>query len=374
MRASGSCLFHKSNFLVGKAVGTFLAVGAVELAGVLGAAVALVALRRLLLRRRTVPRGLLRFVQAIPDALGDAVVALDPAGKIVLASPAAARLSGRTLAELVDRHVGELAPDLAALARGLERGPVTARLAMAGPEGRIRVRAALARIPGRPPLALAVLRRLPPPVPPPLPPAGPAPWSERGEARAGLAAAAEALREPAAEATDALALLRLRAPALPPAAAAALAGAEAALAEACRRVAALESAGELGARRPIDLAALAAEIVAAFPAPPGVQVRLEPGGARAIADDRSLRAALRELLGAAAAALAEGGEIAVAAGSARGAATLEVRAPGGVGASGLALARALVAPQGGRVREDAAPGRGSVVRIALERAAALTPA
>jgi hypothetical protein len=93
-----------------------------------------------------------------------------------------------------------------------------------------------------------------------------------------------------------------------------------------------------------------------------------------VADDRPLRAAIRELLGAAAAALQGGGEIAVAAGAARDAATVEIRTPGGVPAGGLALARALVVPQGGRVHEDAAPGRGSVVRIALERAAALEPA
>jgi signal transduction histidine kinase len=375
MRASASCLFHKNAFLGGKGVGTLLLVGAVELSGVVGAvALALLAVRRALLRRRGLARGLLRWVQAIPDALGDAALVLDPAGRVVLANLAAARLAGRALADLLDHDVRELSPDLAALARGLERGPAAARVSIAGGAGPVRARAALARVSSRPPLALVVLRPLPAPRPPPLPAARAAPWTERGAARAGLAAAAAALREPAAEATDALALLRLSAPALPPAAASALAGAEAALAVASRRIAALGSAGELGARRTLDLAALVEELAAAFPPPPGVQVRLELGAARAVADDRPLRAALRELLGAAAAALHGEGEIAVGARTAADAVTVEIRAPGGVPEDRLALARALVAPQGGRVQEDAAPGRGSIVRVALERAVALEPA
>jgi signal transduction histidine kinase len=45
-----------------------------------------------------------------------------------------------------------------------------------------------------------------------------------------------------------------------------------------------------------------------------------------------------------------------------------------VPAGGLSLARALVAPQGGRVEEEPEPGRGGVVRITLERAVSLEPA
>jgi signal transduction histidine kinase len=362
--------FHKSAFLGGKRVGTLLAVPALVLASLVGAAVvlALAALRRVLVGRRAVPRGLLRLAQAIPDALGDAALALDPSGRIVLATPAAARLAGRSLADLLDRHVGELAPDLAALARGLERGPASAQLALSGPAGPVRVRAALVRVSSRPPLALAVLRPLPAPAPPPLPPIPPAPSRARAEARAELAAAAAALRDPASEAADALALLRLSAPPLPPRAAAALEGAEAALGAACRRIAALETAGEPGPRRALDLAALVRELVAGFAAPPRVRVRLEPGAARALADERPLRAAIRELLGAAAGALHGGGEIAVAARASPDAAAVELRASGGFPAGGLALARALVAPQGGRVDAYAAPDRGAVVRIALEPA------
>lgn len=354
---------------------------AVELAVAVAAAasIATLVLRWILLRRRAVPAGVARLAQSIPDALGDAVLGLDPAGRIVLATSAAARLAGTSVAALVDRDVAEIWPELAALARGLERGPAAARLVLASPAGPVRVRAALVRVSSRPPVALAVLRTLPRPTPPPLPPIVAA-EPERGEravaaAASGLAAGAAALHDPTVDVADALSLFRLAAPPLAPGAEAALAAAEAAVEVACRRVAALAAAAEHagGQRRPVDVAALVEDLVATFPAPPGVRLTLDLGASRALADDRPVRAALRELLGAAA-ALPAGGEIAVAVRQRSGAAVVEIRTPVPVAPGGLALARALVVPQGGRVEDEAVAGSGSLVRVALEGAPALAPA
>jgi len=371
MRASASSWFHKNRFLDCNRVGTLLSVHAAELAGVVAAAAAVGALlRRALLRRRAVPAGVARLAEAIPDALGDALLAIDRAGRVQFANSAAGRLVGTSVAELIDRDVAGISPDLAALARGLERGPATARIVVSGAAGPVRARAALVRVSRRPPLAFAVLRALPRPSPPPLPRAPPAPWSERGEARAGLAAAAAALREPVADAAEALSMLRLAAPPLTAGADAALASAETALDVAGRRLAALEGAGRAGGpRRPLDLAALVEEVVATFPAPAGIRVRFAGGTARALGEDRMVRAALRELLGAAAAALPSGGEIAIGVRGGGAGAIVEIQPSASVPDGGLALARALVAPQGGRVDEEPVPGRGSIIRIALERAA-----
>jgi hypothetical protein len=372
-----SSLLHKARFLGGKRVGTLVPVRAIELAGVLAAAAVVAAgiLGRGLRRRRAVPAGIARLALAIPEALGDAVLALDRSGRILLANAAAARLAGTSVAALVGREVAALAPDLAALACGLERGPSSARVALSGPAGPVCVRAALVRVSARPPIALAVLRVVPGPAPPPLPPRAAPPWPEGGDGRAGLAAAAEALEGPVAEAADALSLLRLGAPPLAPGAAAALARAERAVETAGRRVAAVAAAGQPGApRRPVDVAALVEDVVAAYTPPPGVRVTFELAASRATADDRPVRAAVREVLAAAAAALPAGGDVAVSARERAGVAIVEVRAPCGVAAGGLALARALVVPQGGRVEEEAMAGRGSLVRIALAGALALAPA
>ncbi len=356
-------------------MGTLLSVRAVELAALVAAAAALAIVRWVLLRRRAVPEGIARLAQAIPDALGDAVVALDRVGRIVFANSTAARLAGISVAELIDRHVADLAPELAALARGLERGPATARIVLAGPAGPVRMRAALVQVSTHPPFALAVLRRLPRPSPPPLPRAPRAPWPDLGEARAGLAAAATALRDPVADAADALSILRLAVPPLAPRADEALADAEAALGIAARRVTALEAAAQPGApRRSLDLAALVEDLVATFPLPPGIRLRFDLAACRAVADERAVRAAVREILAAAAAALPAGGDITVALRGGRTCATIEIRAPATVTAGGLALARALVAPQGGRVEDEIVPGRGAVIQIALEGTTALEPA
>lgn len=380
MRACASCLFHKSGFLVGKPVGSFTPVRAVGLGVVLAVVAAWAALRWALARRRTVPRRVALLAEAIPEALGDAVFALDGAGRIGHASSLAGRLVGVPVAELVDREIAAVAPELAALARGAHRGPAAARIAVPGPRGPARVRAVVVRVASRPPWDLAVLRPFPAarPRPPPLPRAPPPPWPVRGEARAGFAAAAAALGEPVAQAAGAVSILRLAAPTLGPGAAAALAEAEAALEIAGRRVAALAAAGEGGVRRVLDLGALAADLVARFAASPGVRVRIDGGGAaeaRALADDRAVRAALRELLAAAAAAAgAAGGELVVGVRAGPASIALEVRSPARVPAAGLSLARALLAPQGGRVEEEPEPGRGGVVRLSLERARSLEPA
>ena len=188
----------------------------------------------------------------------------------------------------------------------------------------------------------------------------------------GLAAAAAALGDPVADAADALSILRLAAPPLGTRASAALAEAEAALEEGARRVAALAAAGQGGVRRSIDLAALVEDLVGTFPAPAGVRVRFDHlAPARAVADDRPVRAALRELLAAAAATVPSGGELAVAVRWSPTSASIELSAPAPLPAGGLSLARALVAPQGGRVEQDAQPGRGALVRISLEGEPAL---
>jgi len=351
-------------------------VRAVEVGVALAVVAAAAALRATLLRRRAVPAGVALLAEAIPDALGDAVLAIDAAGRIGHANSAAGRLLGASVADLVDRDLAAVAPELHVLLRGLERGPARARIAIPAPGGAVRVRAAVARVSAHPPWALAVLRPLPQarPSPPPLPRA-PAAVSSHGEARAALAAAAASLGDPVARAVEALSLLRLAAPPLPPQAAGGLAAAEDALETASRRVGALAAAGQsAGARRPLDLAALVEDLVATFPAPPGVRVRFELAPSRALADDRPVRAAVRELLAAAAAALPAGGEISVAVGGGAGSATIEIRAPAHPSPGGLSLARALVAPQGGRVEEEPVPGRGAIVRIALDGAAALEPA
>lgn len=378
MRSFVSCAIHKADFLAGQRVGNLLGVRAVELGAVLAAALvaAILVVRRSMLRRRSVPAAVARLARAIPDALGDAVVLVDRAGRIAFANPAAAHLVGKSVGELLDREVGELAPDLEALTRGLERAPSCARITVPTPRGPMRVRAALVRISARPALALVVLRRLPRPAPPPLPAARAPLAQQRADVVGpGLDAAAAALREPIAQALQAVSMLRLAVPTLAPRAEGALAAAEAAIEVAAHRVAALAAAGHgAAARRPLDLAALVEDLAAALAPPPGVRLRLELTGARALAEDRPVRAALRELLAAAVASLPAGGEISIALRAGSVAAIVEIRGGGAFPAGGLAIARALVAAQGGRVEEESVPGRGSLVRLALEPAAALEPA
>lgn len=346
---------------------------ALDLGLALAAVVAVAVLWRLVARRRVLPGAVARLARAIPDALGDGVLAIDREGRIADANALAARLAGSTVAALVDRDVADVIPELAAMARGLELGPASARIAMRG--AATPVLAVVVRVRGRPSWSLAVLRPLPPPRPPVIPSPAPAPWPPGSDARRGLAAAAAALQDPLSEAAGALSLLRLAAPPLAPRPASALASAEAALEIAARRTASLARAGQpAAARRPVDVGAVVTDLVEAFPAPAGVRIRCEVHAARAVVDEAPLRAALREVLGAAAAAIPGGGEIVVAVRPGRTAVTLEVAAPAGVAASGVALARALLSPQGGRVEEEDGAGRGTVLRIAVEGAPALETA
>ncbi len=343
---------------------------AVELAVALGATLALAFawVRRASLRRRALPTRLALLAEAIADALGDGVVALDDQAHIGHVNTAAARLMGTTVADLVDRDATEVAPEIAALARGVERGPSSAQLNVSGPRSPVRVRAAVVRVRARPGWSLVVLRPTPArrPRPPPLPPGPERTGAAHAVARAGLAAAAAALHEPLARAAEALSILRLACPPLGTRAAEAFAAAESSLEIGSRRVLALEEAGRGGAARPLELEALATDVAASLVASHGVRMRVEARGeARALADDRPVRAALREILVAAAAATPHGGEIAIVARRGVTTASLEVRLPARLQPGGLSLARALVAPQGGRVEEEGSAGQGALVRISL---------
>lgn len=359
-------------------MGTLRRVRAVELlpaaGALLGASAVLVALAWAR-RRRALAPAVARLARAIPEALGDALLVAEGGGRIVEANDAALVLAGGAL---VGRDLASLGSDLAVLSRGLARGPASGIVTLSPPAGRLRARAALLRVSTRPPRDLVVLRPLAPSRPPPLPPPGPAPRRERpaatapaaAEARAVVAAAAAAVRDPVARAARAAALLRLCAPALAGRAAGALQDLEAALADADRRGAALAAAGEADARRGVDLAALVEELAGALAPPPGVALRVSAAPARALADERPLRAALRELLRCAAEALPAGGEIAVAVRGGAAGPLVEI-APCGAGSAPLAaLARALLAPQGARVEEETRRVGGPLVRIVLPPALA----
>jgi signal transduction histidine kinase len=196
---------------------------------------------------------------------------------------------------------------------------------------------------------------------------------EHDRALAGIAAG---LREPLVRASTAASMLRLVLPAPPAAALRELLRVEEDLAVAERRLAALVAAGERGRRapRPIDLAAVAAEIARTLSLPAGVQVRwhAEPGEpAVALADEGRLRPALREAIrGAAATLLPHGGEVRLRAAQRAGEVTLEIAADGFHGSRGtwLPFVRALLGPADARVEDESVPGRGSVCRIVLRAA------
>jgi hypothetical protein len=357
-------------------VGTFRRVRAIELLVAAGAlVVALGAIGALAAaRRRVLPADAARVAEAIPAALGDAVLLVDARGLVTGASDAARRLWGD---ELTGRALASLGPDLAVLARGLARGPASSLVTLSLPAGAVRARAALLRVGTRRPVDVVVLRPEPAPRPPPLPAPGPAVAAslDAAHVRAAVASAAAALREPLAAAGRAASLLRLSAPPLPARAEGALAALEAAVADGERRLAAVEAAGQAGVRRTVDVAALVGEVATSC-APPGVRVRVdaeEPAPARI--DDRALRAAVREVLRASAEHLGAGAEIAVAVRARAAGPLLEISSDAARPPGAAALARALLAPQGARVEEDGARGRGWTLRIALPPAgAALAPA
>jgi signal transduction histidine kinase len=361
-------------------VDTFLPVRTVELllaaGALLGACAALAALRRGI-SPASRPLGIARALLA---SLGDAVLLVDHRGRIVEANDAAARLAGVPAAELVGKELSSLGPDLPVLARGLARGPASGIVSVAVAGRTIRARAALAAVSDRPGGSLVALRPEPPPQRPPPLPSGrqvrpPAASVNPADAREALAAIAAATREPLARAGHAASLLRLTAPSLGTRAAASLDALEEAIEDADRRVAALVAAGQVGVRRAVDLAALVEDVAGTVPVPAGVRIRTDLRLARALADDRALRTALREVLRAAAASLGAGAELAVAVRGDGIAPVIEIAASGAGAASAAAFARALLAPHGGRVEEEQA-GSGRRLRVVLPVAPveALAPA
>jgi signal transduction histidine kinase len=319
-------------------------------------------------RHAGLPEPVGHLVAGALDPLGDGVLVVGKEGRIASANAAAARLAGSDAAPLEGKDLGAVAEALAVLRHGLARarcagGVVSLRTGL-------RARAALVRVTGSPPIDVVVLRpeparAAPPPLPPRPPPVEPA---RLGEVLAGAAACVKA---PVARAATAASYLRLLAPPLSPRAAEQLTLLDGALEEAARRISELHDAAEKAAAAPraLELVPLVSDLLAAWAPPAGVRVRsaLEP--ASALADERPLRAAIREALRAAGAGAGRGGEIAVHVGSSGPAAVVEI-AGGGLGDDGgaAAVARALVAPQGGRVEDEAVPGRGRTLRIVLPRA------
>jgi hypothetical protein len=303
----------------------------------------------------------------VPDALGDAAFLLDGEGRVVAANAEAVRLAGPQRAAAGSLAENALGPDLALLRRGLAGGPCSAVMALPSAAGAGRVQAVLLRVAARPARDLLVLRPMRAPSPPPLPARAPPPLpAARAAAAADLGAVGAALRGPVGRASTSAALLRLALPALAAGPAGELIRLEEAIAELERRVGALLRAGAAGTGHPraLDLAALVEEVAGGLPV--GPRLRVEPAPARVLADEGRVRAALREVLRAAA-----GGSVArdvsIRVGARGGSAFLELTSDGAGErqADAAALARALLAPEGARVEVEAVPGRGRVCRIAL---------
>lgn len=316
-------------------------------------------------RGRGLPAGARALLGAVPDALGDASILLDGDGRVV-ASSAVARLRfahpavrGRSVKELL----GEQA-DL--LRRGLGRGPASGWLALPGAEpGSPPVHAVLVRVAARPVRELLVLR-FAEPRPPPLPAPLAAPTRQaRAVAHADLAALGVVLERPVRQAATAAGLLRLALPST--AAPEELDRLERALGEAERRIRWLRASRDGPPRlAAVDLAELVGDLLGGVPAG-RARLRAQLAPAPAFVDAARVRAALREVLRAAAEALPAGGEVIVRVGVRSGAAVLELASAAAASAAGeaAALARALLAPEGGEVELEAVPGRGGVCRISL---------
>lgn len=344
-------------------MGTFTPVGAAVLAlaaGIALAGAALFAAWRA--RARAVPPAVL----AAAEALGDAVLVVDRAGRVAAAGAGTARLAGvaprRLLGLPADRLLGE---DVAVLLHDARRGSAAGDVRLPG-SGEARVARGAAAPLGRGRVLLVLRARgvsRPPPLPVDVPPPPP---PRRAVAHAELAAIAGALREPARRAGTAAALLRLL---WPPGARGEgdLARLEEALGELERRIAAVAAAGGEGAgfTRLVDVAAIAAEVAAA-PLPGGARVRATLAPATATCEEARLRGALREMLRAAA---RPGAPV-----------DLDVRCRGAVVVVEVAsralpadevaaLARALLGAEGGDVHVDVLPTGGGVCRLSLPRGA-----
>jgi signal transduction histidine kinase len=349
-----------------------LAAGA-ALAGGLAALAA--AMRAAARRRRGV--GPERLARAVLEPLGDALLALDADGRVVQANPAAEALLGASGAALAGRPVASLGTDLAVLRHGAPRGPSAGLATILTARGPVLAHAAVVRVAAQPARDLALLRpvaAVPPALPPPPEPPLEVEPMEDGAATPALAAVAAALREPFGRASASASYVRLLAPPLPPHAAEALDRLEEALEDLARRLAALGASDARGADgSDVALAPLVRDLLAAWAPPAGVRVRVALADATARADERALRAALRELLRAAGVGAARGREVLVSVSVRGGAALVEIAgaAPGCEGA--VALARALVHAQGGRVEEEG-HGGDRLLRLVLPLAAAPTAA
>jgi signal transduction histidine kinase len=340
---------------------------ALALAVIGGAALLLAGLLLSRARRMGALRGEAEaLLRDVPDALGDAAFLLDAAGRVLAASAVAEMRfpPGALLGRRIEELLGEQA---ALLRRGLARGLAAGRLEYtgAGPAHTV-----LVRVGARPVRDLVVMRfdrpRRPPPLPEPV--VGPPPRA-RAAARADLAALGAALQGPVQQAATAAGLLRLSWPgsAVPRE----LERLESALEEAERRTRTLQ-AGAHGSRElaAVDLAALVGDVLGGAPA---WRARLRPdlAPARAWVDPGRVRSALREVLRATAEAVPAGAEVSVRVGVRSGAVVLEL-GPAVAGAAvgeAAALARALLATEGGEVVLESVPGRGGVCRISLPSAA-----
>jgi hypothetical protein len=370
MRVGASSPFHKTAFPAGKRVAMLRAMWpaahAVALpAGVLLAALALLALFGRGHRRARAAGSLAPLAAALGSGLGEAVIVLDARGRVLDANELALRMAVLGRGAIVGRDVSVLGAEVAGLRERIGRGAATAVVTLPFGAAPVRARAVAVRVAGLA-LEVMVLRPEPKVRPPPLPRPEPAP--DPGDAREAIGAVAASLRGPFGRATAAASYVRLLAPPLPSRAAEALASLERALEDCTRRIAAISSAqhGHTGA---LDLASIVADLVGAYAPGAGVRVRTSIHPARAIADDRPLRAAIREALRSVA---GEGRDVAVWVGARGDAAVVEIA--GGPGPrdddGAAAIARALVAPLGGRVEEEVVPGHGRSVRIVLRGAPA----
>jgi signal transduction histidine kinase len=381
MRACASSPLHKTGFRESKRVGSFPSVLAALAALALSAGALALVVAALLAVRRARAVAARPLASALPDLLGDAALLLDRNGRIVTANaPARALLDAPATGALEGVSAAALVLEIEGLRRGLARGPAGAEVTVRRGAAAARARVALVRVGRRPVRDLLVLRvehaaERPPPLPIALPPPVP---GARLDGHADLAAVSAALRDPLARAATATAMIRLLAAALPPRPAEELARLEAALGELEGRLGALAAAGDAGAGRPraVDLAAVIEDLLAGLTAPAEVRIRRALLPARAVADEARLRAALRAVLRAAVQALPAGGELLVSV-APRGASVLvEVASPGVAAAAAggaVALARALLGPEGARVEHEAVPGRGRLFRIALPAALGAVP-
>jgi hypothetical protein len=336
-------------------------------------AVALIAGRAGRLASASATRAL---ADAIPEALGDAALLVDERGVVVWASETFSRIAGPDPRAHSGRALETLSIDLPVLMRGLSRGPASGIVSLRTRAGDVRARAALVRISRKPPRDVVVLRPLTPPALGAAPTAATAPTGtmavEAAEPPAGdgpgvsLAGIPAALHGPIERATRAASMLRLVAPPLAPRAEEALAVLERALEDAERRLTTLALAGRLRAERStVDLASMVEDVALGIAPRSAIRISLGVAAGRALVDERALRSALRELLGALAAA---GRALSLVATEEEGRPAMEIEVGAADVGEALSLARALLAPQGGRIEETVAAGRGRVVRIVLAAA------